>query len=39
LRIVADAGHAPTHPAMAAAMRAALDRFATGGAFDDPAAR
>jgi proline iminopeptidase len=39
LRIVADAGHAPTHPAMAAAMRAALDRFAASGDFDDPSAR
>jgi len=35
LHLVAQAGHAPTHPAMAAALRAALDRFAAKATFDD----
>ena len=34
LRWVAGAGHDPAHPAMASAMRAALDRYAERGDFD-----
>ncbi len=37
LHLVPGAGHAPAHPAMAAAMRAALDRFAAAATFDDEA--
>ena len=35
LRIVEGAGHDPTHPAMVAAMRRALDGYAEHGGFDD----
>lgn len=39
LQVVADAGHAPTHPMMAAALRAALERFALHATFDDTPVR
>ena len=34
LRLIAQAGHAPTHPALAAAQVQALDAFAAHGRFD-----